>query len=527
MVRDFLCPTEKGRKKMKNGIKGHKKIFLGIVVAVVILIVVLIAVFGRGGKDDSAKDDQQTATVERRTLAESVSATGTFQASDDVSVSADIMNTTVQEVRVSVGDTVAAGDVICVLDTADLQERLADAQENLSDTESQTNRTVDSARRNLEQAQKNRDEALANVDPDISDAYNDWQEASARYQDLQNQYNAAVVQRDQITAANGGVADVTNSAYWQAQQQVTSLEAQMNTAKSTMELNQRNYQDLADSREDTIRQINDTYQNQLDTYNTTIENSSTAGDTQRDQIEELQDQIDAAVVTAPIGGLVTSLYVEPGDDYNGGMIAAVENVDTFEVTTEIDEYDINKIQVGQEAVIRTNATGDLELSGTVTSIAPKASGGSSILDTGSGSSDMFSFDLSSMMGGSYANGSTGGNVTYTVTIVVNTPCDQLKIGMTAKLSIILQQGENVLSVPFDALQQADDGSYYIEEITSVNEDGTSETKQIPVTTGLESDYYVEIIGDDVKEGMEVLIPEAEGGNSLEDLISSGGAMEGI
>ena len=209
------------------------------------------------------------------------------------------------------------------------------------------------------------------------------------------------------------------------------------------------------------------------------------------------------------------------------MIAAVENVDTFEVTTEIDEYDINKIQVGQEAVIRTNATGDLELSGTVTSIAPKASGGSSILDTGSGSSDMFSFDLSSMMGGSYANGSTGGNVTYTVTIVVNTPCDQLKIGMTAKLSIILQQGENVLSVPFDALQQADDGSYYIEEITSVNEDGTSETKQIPVTTGLESDYYVEIIGDDVKEGMEVLIPEAEGGNSLEDLISSGGAMEGI
>ena len=116
---------------------------------------------------------------------------------------------------------------------------------------------------------------------------------------------------------------------------------------------------------------------------------------------------------------------------------------------------------------------------------------------------------------------------YTVTIVVNTPCDQLKIGMTAKLSIILQQGENVLSVPFDALQQADDGSYYIEEITSVNEDGTSETKQIPVTTGLESDYYVEIIGDDVKEGMEVLIPEAEGGNSLEDLISSGGAMEGI
>ena len=490
-----------------------------LLVAAVILIVVLIAVFGGKGGESQTQEDRQTATVERRTLAESVSATGTFQASDDVSISADIMNTTVQEVRVSVGDTVAAGDVICVLDTTDLQESLADVQESLADTESQTNRTVDSARRNLEQAQKDRDEALASVDPDISDAYNDWQEAAARYQDLQNQYNAAVAQRDQITAANGGAADVTNSAYWQAQQQVTSLETQMNTAKSTMELNQRNYKELADSREETIQQINDTYQ--------TIENSSTAGDAQRDQIQELQDQINAAVVTAPISGLITSLNVEAGDDYNGGLIAAVENVDTFEVTTEIDEYDINKIQIGQEAVIRTNATGDLELSGTVTAIAPKASGSGSILESGSGSSDMFSFDISSMMGSSYSNGSSGGNVTYTVTIVVNTPCDQLKIGMTAKLSIILQQGENVLSVPFDALQQADDGSYYIEEITSVNEDGTTETKQIPVTTGLESDYYVEIIGDDVKEGMEVLIPEAEGGNSLEDLISSGGAMEGI
>ena len=498
-----------------------------LLVAAVILIVVLIAVFGGKGGESQTQEDRQTATVERRTLAESVSATGTFQASDDVSISADIMNTTVQEVRVSVGDTVAAGDVICVLDTTDLQESLADVQESLADTESQTNRTVDSARRNLEQAQKDRDEALASVDPDISDAYTDWQEAAARYQDLQNQYNAAVAQRDQITAANGGAADVTNSAYWQAQQQVTSLETQMNTAKSTMELNQRNYQELADSREETIQQINDTYQNQVDTYNTTIENSSTPGDAQRDQIQELQDQIDAAVVTAPISGLITSLNVEAGDDYNGGLIAAVENVDTFEVTTEIDEYDINKIQIGQEAVIRTNATGNLELSGTVTAIAPKASGSSSILDSGSGSSDIFSMDFSSMMGSSYSNGSSGGNVTYTVTIVVNTPCDQLKIGMTAKLSIILQQGENVLSVPFDALQQADDGSYYIEEITSVNEDGTTETKQIPVTTGLESDYYVEIIGDDVKEGMEVLIPEAEGGNSLEDLISSGGAMEGI
>ena len=515
---------------MKNWIKEHKKaaIVIAVLVIAVIAIAVCVAVLQRS-RGSQGQTQQETATVERRTLAESVSATGTFQASDEVNVSSDTMNTQVLQVNVAVGDTVNAGDVICVLDTQDLQEQLADARQNYNDAQNQSGRNVDSARRNLEQAQKDRDESLANVDPDISDAYNDWQEAVTRYNELQAQYNAAVTERDSLKAQIDAGDNSLYQAYVSAQANVNTLKAQMDAAKTTADQSERTYRNLADNRENTIQRINDTYQNQLDAYNTTVENSSTSGEMYADQIEQLEEQIAAATVTAPIRGMVTSLNVEAGDDYNGGTIAAVKNVDAFEVTTEIDEYDINKIQAGQAVVIRTNATGDLELSGTVTEIAPTASGSGSILESGSGSgsSGMGSFDISSLMGGSYSNGSSSGEVTYTVRIAVTTPCDQLKIGMTAKLSIILQQNEDVLSVPFNALQENDDGTYYIEAVTGTNEDGTLATEKITVTRGLESDYYVEVIGDDVKEGMEIVVPQAEGGNTLEDLINSSGAMGGV
>ena len=61
---------------------------------------------------------------------------------------------------------------------------------------------------------------------------------------------------------------------------------------------------------------------------------------------------------------MTAVNVEVGDTYNGNVIAVIDNVDSFDIT-EIDEYDINRIAVGQEVIIKTNATGDEELSGVV------------------------------------------------------------------------------------------------------------------------------------------------------------------
>ena len=136
---------------MKNWIKEHKKtcILLGIL-ALIIVIAVIAGMVSGGKKQTDQQED--TATVEKRTLMESVSATGTFVAADEDKVSSDTTGVEVLAVNVEVGDTVSAGDVIAVLDSADLQKNLEDANKSLSDTNEQTQRTKDSATRNLEQA---------------------------------------------------------------------------------------------------------------------------------------------------------------------------------------------------------------------------------------------------------------------------------------------------------------------------------------------------------------------------------------
>lgn len=500
-----------------NWIKEHKKIC--IIVAVILVVVLVFGVVAgvKGGQKTAAKEE--TAVVEKRTLTESVSATGTFVAADEEKITSDTTGVEVLAVNVEVGDTVSAGDVICVLDTADLQEDLADARENLSDTNEQTQRTKDSANRSLEQATKDRDENLAEVDENIQDAYDDWQAAENTYNDSVTAYNDAV-------ALANNIVDKTSTAYTNANSQVSSLKRQMESDRRSADNARNTYETRVANREEDIKRINDNYQDQVDNYNDTMDSTKDSGKTQQEWVDDLQEKIEGATVRATVSGLVTAVNVEVGDDYNGSVIAIIDNVDSFDITTEIDEYDINDIQEGQEVVIKTNATGSTELSGTVKKVSPIATG-----STGNGISGSMGLDLDSILGSGsssvMSSGSSNDDVTFTVTIGLNTPCDKVRIGMTAKLNIILQKNEDVLSVPYNAVQTDDDQTYYVEQITGTNEDGSYKTKKVTVIKGLESDYYTEIVDSGLKEGTKVLIPEVEAGNSLEDMINGSTSMGGV
>ena len=229
-------------------------------------------------------------------------------------------------------------------------------------------------------------------------------------------------------------------------------------------------------------------------------------------------------VTSPISGVITALNIETGDSYSGAAIATIEDISAYKITTEIDEYDIVDVEAGQKVVIKTNGTGDLELEGTVETVAPRATA------------------------------ATGNNsdVTYAVTITVDTPCDDLKLDMTAKLSIILESKENVLTVPYNAVQEDDDGNYYVEVVSGNNIEkmpqmnagmpgrggnrgesngnnaaSTLQTTRIYITKGIESDYYIEVISDEITEGMQVVVPQTEETQSIQNMMMNRGPMGGF
>ena len=207
--------------------------------------------------------------------------------------------------------------------------------------------------------------------------------------------------------------------------------------------------------------------------------------------------------------------------------------DVFEVTTQVDEYDINNVKIGQKVAIMTDATGDDEIDGIVTFIAPTAT-------SASGNSSAASAQAS--------NSSTS---TFEVKIDITNKDERLKLGMSAKLNILVDTHENVLSVPYDAIEQKDDGDMYIYVvdnsqkdskkdkdksgdkqilgITVVGSDGKekeagddsasfgaagpdakSNAKEVKVTVGLEGDFYTEVSSPEIKEGMTVLVDSKAG-----------------
>ena len=69
--------------------------------------------------------------------------------------------------------------------------------------------------------------------------------------------------------------------------------------------------------------------------------------------------------------------------------------------------------------------------------------------------------------------------------------------MTSKANIIIEEKKNVLCVPYDCVREEEGRTY----VVVMNEDGT--TKEVDVKCGMEGDYYIEISGDGIAEGVKI------------------------
>lgn len=76
--------------------------------------------------------------------------------------------------------------------------------------------------------------------------------------------------------------------------------------------------------------------------------------------------------------------------------------------------------------------------------------------------------------------------------------------MTAKCSIILEEVTDVYAVPYDAIHTNKDGESFL-----FVQDSSGEQSEMAVTKGMESGYYVEISGEELREGLQIVIPTDE------------------
>ena len=93
---------------------------------------------------------------------------------------------------------------------------------------------------------------------------------------------------------------------------------------------------------------------------------------------------------------------------------------------------------------------------------------------------------------------------------------------------LMEESQDTLTVPYDAVTTTPDGR------ASITVDVDGEKKTIYVETGLETDYYTEVISDEISEGMTVYLttpmissmPSGSGDEeqNMFDMFNGGGGM---
>ena len=479
--------------------KHHKK--LTIFLVILLLIVAFVASFlGRTAKASAALTYQfvRTTTLQKTSLTDSVSVNGTVASGTTASVTASdsVKTYKVTAVNVAVGDTVKKGDVIATLDTSDVEKQIENAQENYSDSveEAQTNynNSVEDQATNLAQLQQDLDKAQEDYDtlgleryssmqdPNMADKTN--REIVEYYYGMytekiaQLQNTVANLQVQLTNAQRDGNADQQQAIQGQLddyQNQLTVAKGQCNIpelglhgfdaveqAYQTIDGNANSYKQKLEAAQQAYDNAVTTNSRNVDSAETKLEQASRTSDT----LTDLQSTLEDCTLTATMDGTITELNATVGSVCTG-TVATIQDVSDLTVEVTIPASSVGKLSTGMQCNITSDATGDAVITGTLTRIDPVAN----------------------------AEGSFGATVT------VNGADSGLLIGISAQVEIVINEKDNIFTVPRDAVGTHDDGSTYV--LRKTGGEGVDMTfEEVSVTTGDSNDYYIEISGDGLNEG---------------------------
>ena len=186
-----------------------------------------------------------------------------------------------------------------------------------------------------------------------------------------------------------------------------------------------------------------------------------------------QSRLDSPIIKAPFTGVVTSLPAQPGDIVQVGTKAIqLDNLSDLRLNVQISEIDIPQVMVGQPVQLVFDAFFESTFNGEVKEI--------SLVGT-----------------------TTQGVVEYTVTVRMLDADDRIRSGMTAAVTIVVDEKEDVFVIPNDAIVSVNG-----QEQVYVRRDG--DYVAVPVILGSYSDFYSEVLEADISEGeLIVLNPPAE------------------
>lgn len=200
-------------------------------------------------------------------------------------------------------------------------------------------------------------------------------------------------------------------------------------------------------------------------------------------LQAAEADLDRTIIRAPIDGVIVGRFVSQGQTLAVGLesrpvFTVAHRLQDMEIHARVDETDIGRIAVGQQAHFTVDAYPDRQFSAVVRQIrkAPQVS---------------------------------QNVVTYTVVLATSNPDGALLPGMTALVKIIIDQQKNVLKVPMAALRFQPRGAPRQAEPPGTQtvwvRTNRGELKRIAITVGTAGAEQVALKSGSLSEGDQVAI----------------------
>ena len=186
-------------------------------------------------------------------------------------------------------------------------------------------------------------------------------------------------------------------------------------------------------------------------------------------LKELTTNLNRTTIRAPQSGIISSLSVEQGErvvgtiQMTGTEMMRIANLNAMEVQVEVSENDILKVAVGDEVNVEVDAYVDKVFTGEISEIANSAAMTTSTTGTASLNTDQVTnFVVKARINPNSYSGVVGSNSKY-----------PFRPGMSAAVDIFTDSADDVLSIPIQSVTVRENEEKKLEEVVFVYEADTA------------------------------------------------------
>ncbi|MET0626266.1 MAG: efflux RND transporter periplasmic adaptor subunit [Pyrinomonadaceae bacterium] len=407
---------------------------MGLVVVAVALLA-SAGVWYWGGNANAA--EYMTSRVERGSLRNTVTATGTLQAVTTVQVGSQASGT-ISALYADFNSTVKKGQLLAQLDPSVAQAQVQQAQANLAQAQAQ----LQQARAAVSQSHA----GVAQTRAGITDAR---ARASAAGSETQNQQAAVTAAEANVAVLKAQLDDarsvlnqeqsllqsgvISQREFVTAQTSFKTAEARYNQAVAQLRMAQLNAQSASSSGQTqaaaAVEQAQaqaQQSQGQVVGAQAQVQNAAAQVEQARAALQLSQINLQHTTITSPIDGVVVSRDVNVGQTVAASLSAPTlftiaQDLTQMQVIANIDQADIGLVEQAKSVAFTVDAFPSEEFKGAIQQMRLNPQNVQNV-------------------------------VTYNVVIDVNNPEQKLKPGMTANLTVTIDERTDVLKVPNSALR---------------------------------------------------------------------------